>query len=57
MPTEVAPSEAFLAVDRLCRLAESAGWPIRSAFFMAMILYVQNVSLAEAEQMLPRRVQ
>jgi hypothetical protein len=51
----------FAAVDAITRAAESYGWRSRDAFFLAMMLHIEGVSVAEAEKMFAqaarRRVQ
>jgi hypothetical protein len=38
------PSDDFLAVDQICRAAESAGWPTKVAFQRAMQKRAAGVS-------------
>jgi hypothetical protein len=46
----VAVTESWLAVHRICRLAEGAGWPPREAFECAMHLQLHGVSPTEVER-------
>jgi hypothetical protein len=43
-----APIEAFVSADRICRLAEAAGWPGREAFRVAMHMVAAGTSPVEA---------
>jgi hypothetical protein len=55
-----APSESWLVVDAICKLAEGSGWPGEQAFAAAMFLRIHGVSVAQAAQMFAdcqRRVQ
>jgi hypothetical protein len=45
------PTEAFVSADRICRLAEGAGWPGREAFRVAMHMVAAGTSPAEAERL------
>jgi hypothetical protein len=42
------PTEAFRSVDAICRCAELAGWPSRSAFEAAMQMRIHGVPVSEA---------
>lgn len=48
------PSPAFFQVDAIFRCAERHGWPGPQAFRLAMMLHIQGITPAEAEQLFKR---
>jgi hypothetical protein len=54
------PSQDFLAVHAITRMAEAAGWRPRQAFMVGMQMHIAGVTVAGAAQMFAdaeRRVQ